>query len=102
MPVPADFVLVDEGVQEEGGELRRVRIPVVPAVGGPRTLDLRFVLERGALTIEGAGPADGAHDRDEETTEFAALLLAALVDEHDISRDGAQVRFRLVKHQTGG
>ena len=69
---------------------------------GAGTLDLRFVLEPGALTIEGAGPADGAQDRDEETTEFAALLLAALVDEHDISRDGAQVRFRLVKHQTGG
>ena len=63
---------------------------------------LRFVLEPGALIIEGAGPADGAHDRDEDTTEFAALLLAALVDEHDISRDGDAVRFRLVKRQTGG
>jgi hypothetical protein len=65
-------------------------------------LDLRFVLEPGALVIEGAGPADGVHDRDEETTEFAALLLAALVDEHEISRDGDAVRFRLVKRQTGG
>jgi len=68
---------------------------------GAGTLDLRFVLEPGALVIEGAGPADGAHDRDEDTTEFAALLLAALVDEHEISRDGEQLRFRLVKHQTG-
>jgi serine/threonine-protein kinase RsbW len=69
---------------------------------GTGTLDLRFVLEPGALVIEGAGPADGAHDRDEETQEFAALLLAALVDEHEISRDGEELRFRLVKHQTGG
>jgi hypothetical protein len=66
------------------------------------TLDLRFVLEPGALIIEGAGPADGGQDRDEETTEFAALLLAALVDEHDISRDAGSVRFRLVKRQLGG
>jgi serine/threonine-protein kinase RsbW len=69
---------------------------------GVGTLDLRFVLEPGALVIEGAGPAEGAHDRDEDTTEFAALLLAALVDEHEISREGDQLRFRLVKHQTGG
>lgn len=69
---------------------------------GAGTLDLRFVLEPGALVIEGEGPADGARERDEDTTEFAALLLAALVDEHEISRDGEHVRFRLVKHQTGG
>jgi serine/threonine-protein kinase RsbW len=69
---------------------------------GTGTLDLRFVLEPGALVIEGAGPANGAPDRDEETQEFAALLLAALVDEHEISRDGEELRFRLVKHQTGG
>jgi serine/threonine-protein kinase RsbW len=69
---------------------------------GTGTLDLRFELEPGALVIEGAGPADGTHDRDEETQEFAALLLAALVDEHEISRDGEELRFRLVKHQTSG
>jgi serine/threonine-protein kinase RsbW len=69
---------------------------------GAGVLDLRFVLEPGALVIEGAGPAAGAHDRDEDTTEFAALLLAALVDEHEISRDGESVQFRLVKRQTGG
>ena len=69
---------------------------------GAGQLDLRFVLEPGALVIEGAGPADGVHDRDEDTTEFAALLLAALVDEHEISREGDRVRFRLVKRQTAG
>ena len=69
---------------------------------GAGTLDLRFVLEPGALVIEGTGPSEGAHDRDEDTTEFAALLLAALVDEHEISRDGGSVRFKLVKRQTGG
>jgi serine/threonine-protein kinase RsbW len=69
---------------------------------GTGVLDLRFVLEQGALVIEGAGPVDGGHDRDEETTEFAALLLAALVDEHDLSRDGHELRFRLVKRQSGG
>lgn len=69
---------------------------------GAGTLDLRFVLEPGALVIEGAGPAEGAQARDEDTTEFAALLLAALVDEHEISRDGEELRFRLVKHQSGG
>jgi serine/threonine-protein kinase RsbW len=69
---------------------------------GVGTLDLRFVLEPGVMVIEGAGPAEGTQDRDEDTTEFAALLLAALVDEHQISRDGEELRFRLVKHQTGG
>jgi serine/threonine-protein kinase RsbW len=69
---------------------------------GTGVLDLRFVLEPGALVIEGQGPADGAHDRDDDTTEFAALLLAALVDEHEIDRKGDSVRFRLVKRQTGG
>ena len=69
---------------------------------GAGTHDRRFVREPGALVIEGAGPSDGSHDRDEDTTEFAALLLAALVDEHEISRDGNELRFRLVKHQTGG
>src|SRR5688500_9610743 len=72
------------------------------AGAGAGTLDRRFVLEPGALGVEGARPADGAHDRDEETTEFAALLLAALVDEHDIRRDADSVRFRLVKRQLGG
>jgi serine/threonine-protein kinase RsbW len=69
---------------------------------GEGTLDLRFVLGQGSLVIEGAGPAEGAQDRDDDTTEFAALLLAALVDEHEISQDGEELRFRLVKHQTGG
>ena len=69
---------------------------------GTGTIDLRFVLEPGALIIEGAGPANGSDVRDAETTEFSALILAAVVDEHEITRDGEAVRFRLVKHQTGG
>jgi serine/threonine-protein kinase RsbW len=75
---------------------------LVGDASGGGTLDLRFVLEPGALVIEGAGPANGGPDRDADTRELSALILDAVVDEHEISREGEEVRFRLVKHQTAG
>jgi serine/threonine-protein kinase RsbW len=70
--------------------------------GQAGTLDLRFVLEPGSLVIEGAGPADGNATRDHDTKELSALILDAVVDEHEVSREGEEVRFRLVKHQSAG
>jgi serine/threonine-protein kinase RsbW len=67
---------------------------------GAGTLNLRFVLEPGRLVIEGAGPTTGAATRDPDTTEFSALILDAVVDEHAVSHEGDEVRFRLVKFKT--
>ncbi len=67
------------------------------AVGSdPRdgTLDLRFVLEAGTLVIEGSGPGSPT-GRDADTTELSALILAAVVDEHEVTVGPEEVRFRL-------
>ena len=54
--------------------------------------------------LEIAGEGTFVTDEREQTpapSELSAQILAAVVDEHDISRDGDTMRFRLVKRRAG-
>jgi hypothetical protein len=71
---------------------------LVGSKGRPGTLSLRYVLERDRLVIEGTGSLDGAVS-DPTPSELSSQILAAVVDEHELSRDDDGVRFRLVKRR---
>ena len=71
---------------------------LVGSKGRPGTLTLRYRLHAGGLTIEGTGPSDGI---DPEQTEFSGQILDAVVDEHTLSREGDELRFRLHKRRAG-
>ena len=71
---------------------------LVGSKGRPGTLSLRYVLEADRLVIEGTGSAD-AGAADPTPTDLSSQILAAVVDEHELSRDADSVRFRLVKRR---
>jgi len=48
----------------------------------------------GVFSDNGSGPAPAP-------SELSAQILAAVVDEHDITRDGETMRFQLVKRRVG-
>ena len=70
---------------------------VVGSRGRPGTLTLRYVLHADSLTIEGSGPGDGRPGP--EPTEFSSQILNAVVDEHALSQEGDELRFRLLKRR---
>ena len=70
---------------------------VVGSKGRPGTLTLRYHLRADSLTIEGSGPSDGAADP--EQSEFSTQILNAVVDEHTLTHDGDELRFRLLKRR---
>jgi serine/threonine-protein kinase RsbW len=70
---------------------------VVGSKGRPGTLTLRYLLNADSLTIEGSGPGDGGPDP--EPTEFSSQILNAVVDEHALSQEGDELRFRLLKRR---
>jgi len=70
---------------------------VVGSKGRPGTLTLRYQLRPDSLVIEGSGPSDGGAEP--EQTEFSSQILNAVVDEHALSRDGDELRFRLLKRR---
>ena len=70
---------------------------VVGSKGRPGTLTLRYVLHADSLTIEGSGPGDGGPGP--EPTEFSSQILNAVVDEHALSQEGDELRFRLLKRR---
>jgi serine/threonine-protein kinase RsbW len=72
---------------------------VVGSKGRPGTLTLRYQLHADSLVIEGTGPSDG--DADAEQSEFSSQILNAVVDEHALSREGDELRFRLLKRRGG-
>jgi serine/threonine-protein kinase RsbW len=94
-------------------EIEDVRIAVdelcfalVRGHGHDGTLTLTFRLGDDRLTIEGAGdfdPAAAAPAADlaagPDLSELSALILGAVVDEHEITHDGVNPRFRLVKRR---
>jgi serine/threonine-protein kinase RsbW len=71
---------------------------LVGSKGRPGTLSLRYVLDTDRLVIEGTGSLDGLTG-DPTPSELSSQILAAVVDEHEISRDENGVRFRLVKRR---
>ena len=71
---------------------------LVGSKGRHGTLTLTYVLNRDDLEIEGIGsftdpPADPT------PSDLSAQILKAVVDEHDVGRDGDDVRFRLRKRR---
>lgn len=71
---------------------------LVGSRGRPGTLSLRYVMDADQLVIEGSGSHDGS-TADPTPSELSSQILAAVVDEHELSRDADGVRFRLVKRR---
>jgi anti-sigma regulatory factor (Ser/Thr protein kinase) len=61
-------------------------------------LHLTFTLQPDTVTVEGEGPARNSGDPVVEQSELSQTIVTAVVDEHEVSRDGASLRFRLKKH----
>lgn len=74
---------------------------LVGARGRPGSLALTYTLEVGALLIEGVATYEGTPP-DLAPTELSSQILAAVVDEHELSADGDRRRFRLVKRRAEG
>jgi hypothetical protein len=75
---------------------------LVGSKGRPGSLTLTYRLGDRELELDGEGtfPADGV-DHAFAPSDLSAQILAAVVDDHDISRDGETMRFRLVKPRVG-
>jgi anti-sigma regulatory factor (Ser/Thr protein kinase) len=71
---------------------------LVGSKGRSGTLSLTYVLDQNNLSIEGVGDF-GATAVDPAPSELSAQILSAVVDEHEVARDGGEVRFRLVKRR---
>lgn len=67
---------------------------------GSLTVTYRLAGQQLEITGETTYPADGA-DASAVTNELSTQILAAVVDEHELHRDGDTMRFRLVKHRAG-
>ena len=74
---------------------------LVGTKGRDGDLTVTYRLLPDALEIEGRG-AFGAGNIDPTPSELSAQILAAVVDEHELSRDGDELRFRLRKRRVGG
>jgi anti-sigma regulatory factor (Ser/Thr protein kinase) len=71
---------------------------LVGSKGRDGTLSLTYTLDSDHLSIEGVGDF-GASAVDPAPSELSAQILTAVVDEHEVARDGGEVRFRLVKRR---
>jgi serine/threonine-protein kinase RsbW len=74
-------------------ELCHAIMPDAGAAPGSSSLDIRFTVVVDAITIAGACPG-GAVPR---LNELSAAILAAVVDEHELSGGDGTSRFRMVK-----
>lgn len=73
---------------------------LVGSKGRQGILAIRYVLGDGVLAIEGIGTFTDT-GAEPAPSELSAQILAAVVDEHEIGRDGDTVRFRLLKRRDG-
>jgi serine/threonine-protein kinase RsbW len=75
---------------------------LVGSKGRAGSLTLTYRLGDRQLEISGEGTfsADGA-EQAPAPSELSAQILAAVVDDHELSRDGDTMRFRLVKRRVG-
>ena len=75
---------------------------LVGSKGRPGTLTVVYRLHDRVLEIEGEGrfTANGTEPA-AAPSDLSAQILAAVVDEHEITRDGDATRFRLVKRRAG-
>lgn len=72
---------------------------LVGSKGRDGHLTVTYRLQDGALAIEGEGAFRSA-TADPAPSELSAQILAAVVDEHDLSRDGDVMRFTLLKRRS--
>lgn len=73
---------------------------LVGSRGREGTLTITYRLSTQMLEIEGQGHfVDGRADAAPAPSKLSAQILAAVVDEHDLTRDGAVMRFRLLKRR---
>jgi anti-sigma regulatory factor (Ser/Thr protein kinase) len=63
---------------------------------GAETVTLVFTLADDGVVVEGTGPPLDP-DRDAKPSELSQTIVAAVVDEHELGRDGDALRFRLFK-----
>lgn len=63
-----------------------------------RTMELRYSSGEGSIGIEGHTRLDGPPP---EPNELSEQILCALVDEHEVTSDAGEVRFRLLKRREG-
>ncbi|MGH9030914.1 MAG: ATP-binding protein [Acidimicrobiia bacterium] len=61
-------------------------------------LQLTFTLQPDTVTVEGEGPSRNASDPVAVQSQLSQTIVTAVVDEHEVSRDGETLRFRLKKH----
>jgi anti-sigma regulatory factor (Ser/Thr protein kinase) len=61
-------------------------------------LQLTFTLQPETVTVEGEGPSRNTGDPVVVQSELSQTIVTAVVDEHEVSRDGSTLRFRLKKH----
>ena len=59
-------------------------------------VQLTFTLESEAVSVEGEGPP-GADRATVIQSDLSRTIVTAVVDEHEVSRDGEVLRFRLLK-----
>ena len=74
---------------------------LVGSRGRPGSLTLLYTLDVGSLVIDGAATYEGSAP-ELAPTELSSQILAAVVDEHELSVDGEGLRFRLVKRRAEG
>jgi serine/threonine-protein kinase RsbW len=72
---------------------------LVGSKGRPGSLTLTYRLANHALTIDGEGVFTSVIGESPAPSELSAQILAAVVDEHEFTRDGNTMRFRLVKRR---
>ena len=74
---------------------------LVGTKGREGELTVTYRLLPDALEIEGTG-AFGGSATPPAPSELSAQILAAVVDEHELTRDGDQLKFRLRKQRVAG
>ena len=74
---------------------------LVGSRGREGSLTLLYTLDLGVLVIDGTATYDSAPP-ELAPTELSSQILAAVVDEHELSGDGVGLRFRLVKRRMEG
>lgn len=72
---------------------------LVGSRGRDGTLTLTYRLGDHQLEIHGEGVFHGGQDSAPAPSELSAQILAAVVDDHELTRDGDTMRFRLLKRR---
>ena len=68
--------------------------------GRPGTVHVRFLVGAETLEVSGEGVFEDALETPPQT-EISKVILAALVDDHELGAGPRGPRFRLVKHRDG-